>query len=287
MMAMKKVLLFFCLFFFAESSDAQTLRTICSLPAIVEETSGIAATDKNKVWTLNDSDGEPALYLCDTLGNLLRTVVITGAWNRDWEDLTQDDDGNFYIANIGNNLNDSKDLSIFKIPNPDKISGNSIAAQVIYYSYEDQKEFPPADTAMNFDCEALVWLRGSLYLFSKNRTDPFDGKTHLYQLSDSPGKYVARKIASFNTGGDDLFNYWISSAALSPDKSKLVLLSSNKMWLFTNFAGDDFFKGKNTMIRFPSSTQKEAICFVSNHEVYITDELFRGVGRQLYSMVLK
>ncbi len=227
------------------------------------------------------------MYLCDTLGNLIRTVRIIGSWNRDWEDLTRDDSGNFYIANIGNNLNDSKDLSIFKIPNPDKFSGDSIAAQVIYYSYEDQKDFPPADTAKNFDCEAIVWMNGSLYLFSKNRTKPFNGKTNLYQLPDSAGKYVARKISSFNTGGKQMFNYWISAAALSPDKSKLVLLSSNKMWLFSDFSGDDFFSGKNTVIKFPYSTQKEAVCFVSSNEVYITDELFRGIGRKLYSVVLK
>ncbi|MCX6180392.1 MAG: hypothetical protein NT150_00500 [Bacteroidetes bacterium] len=284
---MRNLVLIFLLFLLSTQGNAQTLRTICSLPEIVNETSGIVVNEKKQVWTINDSGGEPILYLCDTLGNLLRKVKITGAWNRDWEELTRDDQGNFYIGNIGNNLNDSKDLCIFKIQNPDKLLGDAVTAQAIHFSYEDQKYFPPADSAMNFNCEAMIWLHGNLYLFSKNQTDPFDGKTYLYQLPDAPGKYVATKISCFNTGGDDLFNYWISGAALSPDKSKLVLLSSNKMWLFSNFSGHDFFSGKSTVINFPSSTQKEAIGFVNNNEVYISDELLMGKGRKLYSVVLE
>lgn len=267
--------------------QGQTLRKICKLPSIVNETSGIEVTDKNKIWTFNDSGGKPSIYLCDTLGNLLKTISITGAWNRDWEDICQDAHGNFYIGNIGNNDNKQKDLTIFKIPNPDTITGNSVASEVIYYSYEDQNTFPPAASQLNFDCEALFWFDGNLYVCSKNRTVPFDGKTHLYRMPDKAGSYIAQKIATFDTKGTDMFNYWITAADISPDGSKFALLSSNKMWIFYDYVGDDFVNGKNTMIQFSSSTQKEAICFVNNEEVYITDEEWNFADtRNLYSVKL-
>ena len=284
---MRKLALIFFFFLFASYGNAQSLHKLYALPAIVNESSGMVVVNENRFWTVNDSGGEVALYLCDTSGNLVRTVKVLGAWNRDWEELTQDDDGNLYIGNIGNNANDSKDLCIFKIANPFADRSDSVQAQVIHYAYEDQKLFPPVDSAKNFDCEAMVWCNGSLYLFSKNRTRPFDGKTYLYKLPDSAGTYVAKKIGEFNTMGKSMFNNWITAAAMSPDKTKLALLSSNKMWLFSAFEGDNFFAGKSKCIRFRYPTQKEAIAFVNNSMVYISDERYKKIGGKLYVLHLK
>jgi hypothetical protein len=284
---MRKLALIFFLFLFAAFASAQPLHKLCALPQIVNESSGMVVVNENRLWTVNDSGGEVALYLCDTSGNLVRTVKVLGAWNRDWEELTQDDDGNLYIGNIGNNANDSKDLCIFKIANPYTSAADSVQAQVIHFSYEDQKLFPPAESAKNFDCEAMLWWKGSLYLFSKNRTFPFDGKTYLYQLPDTAGSYVAKKVGEFNTNGKSMFNNWITGAAMSPDKTKLALLSSNKMWLFSAFEGDHFFAGKSKRIKFRYPTQKEAISFVNNTKVYISDERFKKTGGKLYVLHLK
>lgn len=276
--------LFFLLLTFL--SFGQTLRTITKLPSQVEETSGIELSGSNKIWTFNDSGGANELYLCDTLGNLIRTVSIQGSWNRDWEDLAQDDQGNFYIGNIGNNHNNTTDLTIFKIPNPDLVQGNSVAAELITFTYEDQSAFPPVESQKNFDCESLFWANGNLYLCSKNRTVPFDGMTYLYRLPDEAGNHVAEKIGAFDTDGYDTFDYWITAADISPDGSKMCILSSDKMWVFYDFIGDNFFSGKNLRINFPSSTQKEAIVFVDNETVYITDEDWGTEGRNLYSLKL-
>lgn len=280
-----KVILFLITCIAFNLLHSQSLRTIVKLSSQVEETSGIEETGKNEIWTFNDSGGTAQLFKTDTLGNILKIVDINGAWNRDWEDIAKDDNGNFYIGNIGNNSNSETDLTIFKIPNPDLASGNSVEANVIYFSYPDQYNFPPADDKRNFDCEALVWYEGYLYLCSKNRTAPFDGITHLYRLPDEPGTYTAEKISSFDTDGNDTFTYWITAADISPDGSKFALLSSDKMWIFYDFSGDDFFSGSSIQINFPSSTQKEAMCFVSNSEVYITDESWDPDGLRLYSLV--
>lgn len=269
------------------NASAQVFETVTSLPEVVSESSGIELSGPDRIWTFNDSSGDPVLYLCDTLGNLIKTLEILNAWNRDWEDITQDDQGNFYIGNIGNNSNDNTDLTIFKIPNPDTVQGSSVTAEVISFSYEDQWSFPPPQDSLNFDCEALMWFDGHLYLSTKNQTIPFDGKTHLYRLPDTPGQYVAEKIGTFDTGGTVVVSYWITAGDISPDGSKLALLSSDRMWIFSGYSGDDFFGGEVEMIEFPHLTQKEGICFVSETELYITDEGWDfGIGRKLYRLDL-
>lgn len=268
-------------------ASAQSLRTITRLPEIVDETSGIELTDPNRIWTFNDSGGEPELYLCDTTGALLRTVSILNANNRDWEDISQDTFGNFYIGNIGNNDNDETDLSIFKIPSPDSFTGNSVTAEVIEFSFSDQTAFPPADDSLNFDCEALMWANGQLYLATKNRTDPFDGITNLYRLPDSAGQYVAQKIGTFDTGGTERLTYWITAGDMNDAGTLLTLLSSDKLWLFYDFVGDGFFGGNHLEINLGAGSQKEAICFVNDTLVYLTDEeLTSSFGRNLYEFPL-
>lgn len=278
---------FFLILLLPSLTTAQSLRTITQLPAKVDETSGIELTDANSIWTFNDSGGEPELYLCDTTGALLRTVRILNANNRDWEDITQDSAGNFYIGNIGNNDNDETDLSIFKIPSPNSFTGNSVTAEVIQFSFSDQTSFPPPDDSLYFDCEALMWTNGHLYLATKNRTSPFDGLTHLYRLPDSAGQYVAEKIGTFDTGGTERLTYWITAGDMNDSGTLLTLLSSDKLWLFYDFVGDDFFGGNHLEINLGAGSQKEAICFVNDTLVYLTDEeLASTFGRNLYEFPL-
>ncbi|GAA5222478.1 hypothetical protein [Membranihabitans marinus] len=265
------------------------LITLGQLPSSIHESSGIEINSKKQVWTLNDSGGESEIYLCDTTGQLIRTLVITNAWNRDWEDMTQDSKGNLYISNLGNNNNKNKDLTIFKIPNPDYLEKDSVEAEIITIAYEDQKEFPPADNEMNFDCEALFWNNNQLYLSSKHRSLPM--ATNLYKIPDSPGHHIARKIDHFTPnkpqkGEDKINDYWITAGDISEDGSRVCLLSGNKMWVFYNFPEDQFFSGQHKVIPLGTSTQKESIVFVDNATVYITDEYWknRNMGGKIYKV---
>lgn len=291
----KRIRLFFpfiiLLILSAIQVSATGLKTLCRLPEKVEETSGIELTGKNEVWTLNDSGGTAELYLCNTIGNLIRTVVIDGANNQDWEDLAQDDLGNFYIGDMGNNNNDRENLCIYKIPNPDATNNSSVQAEKIKFSYEDQTAFPPDDNNLNFDCEAIIWYKNNLYLFSKNRSLPI--KTSVYRIPDEPGEYVAEKLGTFDTGGTstagtDIYSYWITAADISPNGKELALLSHDRVWVFYNFAGDNFFNGDYKIFQLETNTQKEAICFADDSTLYITDEYWStfDLGRNLYKMTI-
>lgn len=266
--------------------EGQELQTICRLPEIVEETSGIEVVDGD-IWTFNDSGGESEIYVCDTQGNLKRTVNIKKAKNQDWEDITQDDAGHIYIGDFGNNRNKRKDLTIYKIKSKKALTKDKVKQEKITFRFEDQKDFPPKANEMVYDCESVIWHAGSLYLFTKHRSFPMS--TSIYKIPDQPGDYVAKKLDTFYTGealkGEHrLYDYWVTAADISPDGRSIALLSGNKMWLITDFDGDDFFGGTIREISLGERTQKEAIAFKSNCEIYITDEYWGDTdkGRNLY-----
>jgi len=255
------------------SAQSVTLVDLADVPAVLEETSGIEVNSPVRIWSQNDSGGEAALYGFDASGALFETLRIVGATNRDWEDLAQDALGNFYIADCGNNAHNRLDLKIYKIPNPDSLAADSAVAGAINFSYPDQTEFPPPDERKNFDCEAVVAIGDSLHLFSKNWTSPFTRYTKHYTLPNVPGTYIAHLCDSFDTDEWTSTQGQITSADISPDGEVLALMSYRKLWLFSNFIGTDFFSGDVLKLDIPTITQIEAICFISETEVYITDEV--------------
>lgn len=265
-------------------SGAQTLNLseLANLPAQVHETSGLETSDNQTYWTHNDSGGGAELYQLSANGQILRSLSLDGVQNVDWEDIAADDQGNFFIGDFGNNNNDRRDLIIYKIPNPAGITGTSVRPDTIRFSYPEQPGFPPAAGRLHYDLEAMFWHEGKLYLFSKNRTAPFDGYTRLYRLPDAPGHYQAQLLDSFYTGAGPKELFWITGADISPDGKRMVLMSTDKLWLFTCFAGDAFFKGAVRQIQLNSASQKEAIVFDAPHRIAVSDERFFITGGKLY-----
>jgi hypothetical protein len=277
---MKKLLLIFiCLLVFqCMTGMAQNNPVLLApLPAVMIESSGIEVNGVNDIWTHNDSGDYGRIFKIDTLGNLLRTLYLSIDTAMDCEDITQDDYGNYYIGDFGNNLNDRTDLQIYKIPNPDSVTEDTVVTQIIYFHYPDQHMFPPDSTLINFDCEAMFHYGDSLYIFSKSRG--ISTYCRMYRLPDQPGNYTALLIDSFNTGN------WITAADISPSGKTMVLFSEMKIWLFKNFTGSDFFGGSAQQINMDFS-QKEGIVFVNDSLVYITDEKLLTSGGNLYKMDL-
>ncbi len=282
--------LFIILFIiFAGNLFSQNLhfREVCKVPLKINETSGIETNGKNELWSFNDSGGDPEIYCFDTTGTMKRTIVLKNAVNIDWEDITQDDKGNFYLGDFGNNNNERKDLKIYKIPNPSNLFNDTVVAEVIKFSYPDQLEFPPSSENKNFDMEAFFAYKDSLYLFSKNRTEPYSGFLRVYTLPVTAGEYKASLIDSIYIGAGPFFNDWVTAADISPDLSSFVLLSNNKFWLFKMTDGVPLTKWEHTEIFLPTISQKEGICYITNDELFITDEVNKQLGGNLYYINIK
>lgn len=264
------LLFLFSFFFLSGYSQSITFTKLADLPPVLKESSGLEVTGKTDIWTIVDSN-RPTLFGIDEQGNFRHSIHLENV-NHGWEDVTQDDQGNMYIGDFGNNQNKRKDCRIYKIPPPDSINGYTVRAEIINYSYPDQKEFPPPPSKLMFDMDAMASFGDYLYLFSKNRTVPFTGYTRLYRVPNKPGNYVAELLDSINLGPGHMYQTWVTAADVSPDKKTLALLTHDKVWLFHCFPQDKFFKGSKTVLPLNHFSQKEGLCFRTNNELYISDE---------------
>jgi hypothetical protein len=256
-----------------------------SLPKVLKEASGLETTSPGNLWTHND-DRYPILYCLDTAGNVKKVVHLNHP-NNGWEDLALDEKGNLYVGSFGNNNNDRKDLRIYKVPAPERISDAVYSAEVIEFHYQDQHAFPPPESKRNFDADAFISQRDSLYIFTKNRTQPSTGYTKVYRLPTEPGRYEAIPFDSLYLGNGPMHSSWVTSADLSPDGRWLILLSHNSIWLITDFKGKPFSRGKIYHINLNHLSHKTGVAFYSNSEVFIVDELELGfIGGKLYSLDL-
>jgi len=254
-----------------------TPRFICHLSDTVHETSGLVAISPARIYTHNDSGDLPRFFEADTTGAILRTIYLSQANAVDYEDITRDDQGNFYIGDFGNNFNDRTDLTIYKIPDPDLNPGDSITAAAIHFSYPDQPAFPPVLAEQNFDCEGIIFYRDSLYIFSKNRG--VSHYTHMYRLPATPGTYTALLVDSFYTYS------WVTSAAINPSGNTIALLSEAQVFIITGIHDGNFSDADTLRLTMPL-TQKEGVSFVNDSIVYITDEQYSITGGNLYELNL-
>jgi len=269
-----------------QQSDSD-LKTLYSLPKKLKEVSGITYfPEKNLIYTLEDSGNKNAIYAINSEGKLTKTITITNAKNVDWEDITKDKSGNIYIGDFGNNDNERKDLCIYKV-NKNQLNKDQASAEYkVSFSYPEQTEFPPKKKEMFYDVEGFFEHGNYFYLFTKNRSKGFDGTAFIYKIANKPGTQKATKIGEFKTCSN--YNHCVlTSATISPDGKKVVLLSHDKIVLFKNFKGDLFHKGTQTEISLGNFSQKEAIVFKDNNTLLIADEKTNKVGGNVYEFKLK
>ncbi|HRJ30928.1 MAG TPA: hypothetical protein PLV21_16535 [Cyclobacteriaceae bacterium] len=279
--------------FVVDSLPRKTMKTITLsknslsktgvLPSQVNEASGLALADQQNFWTHND-DGIPVLYCIDRTGKLIRTLYLNNV-NKGWEDLARDKEGNLFIGAFGNNKNDRKDLKILLVKNPESISEKIYTAEIINFTYEDQKEYPPTAGNRNFDADALIAFKDSLYIFTKNRTLPFTGFTKVYRLPKTPGHHIAELIDSVYIGKGPMMDDWITGADISQDGTTLALLGHSRIWLIRDFQNSRFSTGSVLRIELGNYSHKAGVTFTSFHELYIVDEKEFGIlGGDLYKL---
>jgi len=269
----------FSMLYFATFGQQLQLDKIGYIPDVAEECSGIALLPSGHLAMINDSGNDPEVFITTTDGDLIKSIYLPDACNIDWEAAVYHN-GHLYIGDFGNNDNERKDLVVlkYKITPSDSIYNQ----QIIKFRYANQREFPPDRDKQNFDTEAMIHYRDSIFVFTKNRTRPFSGYTYVYGMPDVPDSYILAPLDSFRTGVGEKDYWWITDAALSPDGKKLVLLGYDKLWLFEDFKGTEFFSGISQVYALGWLSQKESITFFTDSELLITDELNRFGGGKIY-----
>ncbi len=258
---------------------------VADLPGNLEENSGIVSIKDSTVWVVEDNGNKDELYKLNFKGDIVKSFKVKNAKNNDWEDLTKDALNNVYIADIGNNNNDRKDLVIYKVPNPEDEPGDKIDAEKIKFYYPEQKKFPPKKSERLYDAEAIFHRNGKLFIVTKNRTDPFNGKALIYTVPDSKGKYEAKLVGTIKVC-EDWKTCQITSIDISPNGKKIVALSYGKLFLFTDFLLDDFATGTVKEIDLETRNQLESVCFLNEQTLLLSDEVSHGNGGNLYRYTL-
>ncbi|MFD1142480.1 hypothetical protein ACFQ4C_15245 [Larkinella insperata] len=230
------------------------------LAPVVNESSGLVyRAHRNTFWTHNDSGGRPTLYEVARDGSLVDSMALPYLKNRDWEALASQDSTALFIGDIGNNANAQTQLSIYRI-NP-KVPNQF---QAITFRYANQQRFPAPKDTRNFDSEALVFAKDSLYLISKNRSRP-RRFVNLYGMPARAGNYAVWPLDSV------FLKSMVTDAALSPDGQTLAVLTYGKIFLFEQQNGRVDFRHPTHCLRIPRG-QTEGISFVNNTDMVMTNE---------------
>ncbi|OAZ04466.1 T9SS C-terminal target domain-containing protein [Flavobacterium succinicans] len=233
----------------------------------LKETSGLVFFE-GLFWTHND-DHDTTLYGLDDSGKIKRKIKLNGVINHDWEEITQDS-SYLYIGDFGNNYSGNrKDLSILKIEKRSFLQKQP-HIETITFSYSNQSNFSPQKpNKTEFDCEAFVVTKDSLYLFTKEWKT---ATTSLYALPNKTGHQVAQLQASWDCKG------LITGATYLETEKKIMLCGYTKrgspfLYLLHDFEGNHFLSGCkkriNLKMRFH---QIEGIATIDGNTFYLTNE---------------
>ena len=233
----------------------------------IRETSGISSF-KNLLWTHND-DLDKTIYGLDSLGKIKKKIVLRSTMNQDWEEISQDSTY-LYIGDFGNNYSGNRtDLKILKIEKESFLTGNPII-ETISFNYSDQIDFSPKKpNTTNFDCEAFIVTKDSIYLFTKQWKS---SKTSIYALPNKSGNHKAHLKEKFDTKG-------LVTGATYLESKKLIALCgySTKgkpfIYLLYGFKNHDFLSGNKRKINLRLSFhQIEGITTEDGLHYYLTNE---------------
>jgi hypothetical protein len=262
-----------------QAQDHTKLEKMGKLPKRIDESSGLAIAGKHSLWTHNDSGSKAEFYEIDIHGDLLRVVQLDGVKPVDIEDLGQDEDGVLYFADTGNNKKERKSLKIY-IVDPKEIESGRVEASTIEFI------LPAAglQSECHYDFEAIVVSQGLVYLFSKDRCNEKNNSLHYFTVPADTGKFVADYQGEF-FWNDPNQAIQITSADISTDGRKLVLLSKDALHIFYDYRKDKFFRGAYLYVPIKKS-QREAIAHLNECEIYITEEAKKNEPAFIYRLNL-
>ncbi|NVJ85261.1 MAG: hypothetical protein HWE15_03100 [Algoriphagus sp.] len=189
------------------------LAPIATLDESQNETSGLAQFE-GRLFAINDGDNPNRIYELDpNTGEVLRSILVSNASNRDWESLAQSET-HLFVGDFGNNQGTRKDLAIYRIAWHEILNQETVTAEKINFNYPDQVDFSPRENH-RFDCEAFLFWEGKLHLFTKNRESE---DTDHHVLPADPGNYSTELVETLQV--DKL----VTGATIHPINGKVILL---------------------------------------------------------------
>lgn len=245
-------------------------------------------------WVHNDSGDAPRVFAIDATGSVIIPdwlqdqfhgaekakgkkpwpgLEVLLSVNQDWEDITTDGE-HLYIADVGNNANDRRDLGVYVLTEPNPHERRS--ARILKHlplRYPEQQHFP-AET-WHYDCESIFVSDGKLYFITKHRQphkhNEFEQGANLYRLDTA----FTDKVNVLTRVDSHPLLTLITGADVSPDGQHLALISSVGVWVFDKpETGDAWFSSvpRGQVLNPRDVRQAEAVTWRNSSTLLVTNE---------------
>ena len=270
------------------TSDVDRARSPYSVPETagrvespdIKESSGLAASkcQPGVLWTHNDSGDDAFVYAIDAKGENLGTWRVTGAENRDWEDVAEFKDASgqcyLYIGETGNNDLDEQRAVVYRVKEPavtEAARGSTRKNPLQTEPAESVRVVYPG-TRENAETLMVHPKSGDIYIVSKR----FEGPATVYKVPPQFGAerdVTAGKIAEISV--PSVPNGLLTGGDISPDGTRVALCDYAAGYELTLPAGDTNFDDiwKQQPMRFDLGERK-----VGESVAYSPDgtEIFAG-----------
>jgi hypothetical protein len=231
------------------------LLQISTLSNDITETSGLEVYN-NFIITHNDSGDKPTLYFLNDNGKIIKRRTYKNMSHIDWEDITKDDEF-LYIADIGNNYGNRKDLFIYKIK-LSELDNENAKVEKLEINYPNQTSFQKGNQDHPYDAESLVAIDNDLYVFSK---DWKDQTTIIYKIDKNKSQQSSDEITSYNVKG-------LITGATYNDANTVMLCGYNSnlqpFIIPIDYKNGKFHFHEKINIPIENGAQVEAITFFKN-----------------------
>jgi hypothetical protein len=239
----------------------------------LREISGLAPSRlaRGVWWAQNDSGDRARVYAVNSEGQLLAAFDVTGAANRDWEDMAAgpgaDGQPALYIADTGDNDRVRDELVIYRVREPkltDGVkSGATEAAEAFYFSYPDGRH----------DAEAIFVDPdgGRIYVVTKTARE----NCRIYRFPARPRAGERVTLERVTGGRVETVERLrlVTGAAASPDGSRVVIRTYFSAFEWQRAKGGEFesvFDREPVAVRMPQTRQAEAIAYSADGQSIVT-----------------
>lgn len=217
----------------AQGPDARvSRRTGTFQDSRLRESSGVVVSRRHPglLWTLNDSGGDPLVFLTDTTGAALGTYPVRGASNVDWEALGRGACGDavcLIIGDVGDNGERRSAVRLYRMVEPDTVAsargGTGPHDESLSVRYPDGPH----------DVEALyVEPDGAVVLVTKGRR----GSILTYRVSASAwgtGRTAtATRLDSLPITPSLRMGRVVTDAAIAPDGQRVAVRTYRDIHFF-------------------------------------------------------
>ena len=234
-----------------------------------DEVSGIVKDPRfeDVFWVHGDSGTKNRIYAINSKGEVLpdeesKGLEIKGVKNRDWEDITIDENGNIIIADVGNNCSCRSDQSIIRVKESSTTDQSTENYEVFKISYQKPEGFLYKFINYSMDVEAVFWKEGELFALTKR----FRGReTKLFKISElnSEANNEFQLVQKID------FDDEVTAAEYA--FGKLAVLTYKSLWIFNDDETEDMFDGEISHYEFEAD-QVESVAFLDSETVMIVEE---------------